>query len=514
MISARTWASGLVVAASAVLGLALQGPLVVHPMGNTTEAHSQAFLSPQVTLLTSKVASSAVSGATSGLLYGAAAGVILLICAVITACTYACVFALPQALCDQATRQQLSSALYNTYSFYAALCYYLVLGRAYPAPYFDGNTQARVQVYSLALVFRMWSRPHYRNGTFHEDMIKNLRNVAIPGTGIPLSVVCCCKPVAVVFLLVFYPLACLVAALNLHSSNSAKVARAYSDQLLCPQDWFSFWQLNCRLATHHASVTGASGYGMEDKLDFLETAKREGIAVTPWMTMPKVIVKHRNEEGGLGFHAFDNCTSGGNWIIQEALENDEFVASLLPDDAPLSTFRVISASRGGMDGKGGSSASEGDGIQALSCVFRAGRKGAATDHVSVLYDVDMSTGVIGEGTTNMHWYQIGIDKIFTTPWTNNSVMTKHPDTGREVTGTKLPDLPGMLAFVERAHARMMPDVPLAGWDVAFTNKGMVLLEANLSCNFFRGSFDKGAYFSFVDDYFHFLHTQERVAKQT
>jgi hypothetical protein len=30
---------------------------------------------------------------------------------------------------------------------------------------------------------------------------------------------------------------------------------------------------------------------------------------------------------------------------------------------------------------------------------------------------------------------------------------------------------------------------------------MVLLEANLSCNFFRGSFDKEAYFSFVDDYF-------------
>jgi glutathione synthase/RimK-type ligase-like ATP-grasp enzyme len=48
---------------------------------------------------------------------------------------------------------------------------------------------------------------------------------------------------------------------------------------------------------------------------------------------------------------------------------------------------------------------------------------------------------------------------------------------------------------------MMPGVPLAGWDVALTNKGMVLLEANLSCNFFRGSFDKEAYFSFVDDYF-------------
>ena len=79
----------------------------------------------------------------------------------------------------------------------------------------------------------------------------NLRNVAIPGTGIPLSAMCRFKAVAVAFLLLGYPLVALVAALNLHKRCVAKVATAYSDQLLNPQDWFSFWQLNCRLATHH-----------------------------------------------------------------------------------------------------------------------------------------------------------------------------------------------------------------------------------------------------------------------
>ena len=70
-----------------------------------------------------------------------------------------------------------------------------------------------------------------------------------------------------------------------------------------------------------------------------------------------------------------------------------------------------------------------------------------------------------------------------------------------MTGTKVAEMTEMLELVERAHARMMPGVPLAGWDVAFTNKGMLLLEANLSCNFFRGSFDKAAYFDFVHEYF-------------
>lgn len=42
-------------------------------------------------------------------------------------------------------------------------------------------------------------------------------------------------------------------------------------------------------------------------------------------------------------------------------------------------------------------------IEALSCVFRAGRQGAATDHSSILFDVDIGTGVIQEGSTNAHW---------------------------------------------------------------------------------------------------------------
>ena len=418
--------------------------------------------------------------------------------AVVAAAAYTTFAVVPQAVMDAGTRANVMGAISDLAQFYGALFDYIARGKSYPTAHFAGNRQAQCQVYSLALVYRMWSLPHYRNGDFREDMLKNLRNVAIPGTGIPLSVVCHFKCVAVVFLLVGYPLAAIVSALNLHRGSVAKVATKFSEQLLCPQDWFSFWQLNCRLATHHSSVTGESDYGMEDKLDFLECAEANGIPVTPWMKTPKLIVKHRNEEGGLGFHAFDNCTDGGNWIIQEALDNDEFVSSLLPERAPLSTFRVISASRGGLStvekGAKGS-------VKALSCVFRAGREGAVTDHVNVLYDVDMKSGVIGEGTTNQHWYQLGLRAPFTTPWTTAASTRTHPDTGRVVTGTKVAEMTEMLELVERAHARMMPGVPLAGWDVAFTNKGMLLLEANLSCNFFRGSFDKAAYFDFVHEYF-------------
>lgn len=47
----------------------------------------------------------------------------------------------------------------------------------------------------------------------------------------------------------------------------------------------------------------------------------------------------------MGLYFFKNATAGGDWIIQERLDNDAFVSALLPENAPLSTMRVISASR-------------------------------------------------------------------------------------------------------------------------------------------------------------------------
>jgi hypothetical protein len=58
---------------------------------------------------------------------------------------------------------------------------------------------------------------------------------------------------------------------------------------------------------------------------------------------------------------------------------------------------------------------------------------------------------------------------------------------------------------------MMPDVPIVGWDVAFTPSGICLLEVNLSCNFFKGTFDVPYYYALVDKYFHDLEAVEAAA---
>lgn len=419
----------------------------------------------------------------------------------------------------QATRGSLAAvwhAVTATVQFLAAVWHFL-LGRSYDAcPYFADSPQALAQVYSLCTVLWLWHRPHYRTGTYQDDMKTNLRNVAIPGTGTPLSILVQHKLLGLAFLLVGYPAVALVAGIRKGGLSVNNALDAYVEQLLRPQDWFSFWRLNCTLASFHALVTEAKGFSMEDKWTFLTAAKEAGVPVSPWLDTEAIVVKDKNEEGGMGIHFYGNAVHGGQWIIQPKLNNAGVVKKMLPANAPLSTLRVITASRGGMRS---STTAEAplpgspipEDVEALSCVFRAGRAGASTDHDSILFDVDLATGKVLNGTTNMHWYQLGLDKTLTTPWlclTHD--ITHHPDSGQKVTGHVIPDIDKVRELCEDAHYRLLPDVPLAGWDVAITEEaGMCLLEVNLSCNFFRGKFDQRAYFELVGEYFSFLDRASR-----
>ena len=242
---------------------------------------------------------------------------------------------------------------------------------------------------------------------------------------------------------------------------------------------------NSRLAAWHSlcvkkETQGWGDYDMENKWAFIEKGRNKGVAVSPVLETPALCIKHKNEEGGMGIHFFRNALEGGDWILQEVMANEAFVASLLPEHAPLSTFRVMTASRLGLSSKENT-------IEAISCVFRAGRKGAATDHDSILFDVDVKTGKIGRGTTNMQWYRLGLRNclIGGVRWAPPPDILDHPDCpGKRVTGAIVPDFQKRVAaLATEAHRKLLPTVPLAGWDVVLSrDHGACLLEVNLSCS--------------------------------
>ena len=132
--------------------------------------------------------------------------------------------------------------------------------------------------------------------------------------------------------------------------------------------------------------------------------------------------------------AFSNAATGGEWILQPAFENEDANARLLPVNAPLSTIRIVTSSRAALKGKPNAEAMPTD-ITALSACWRAGRAGAATDHSSVLFDVDLDSGALGEGTTNGHWYRLGLCPALRCPWDSGKhKVSEHPDSGVRIAG--------------------------------------------------------------------------------
>ena len=61
-------------------------------------------------------------------------------------------------------------------------------------------------------------------------------------------------------------------------------------------------------------------------------------------------------------------------------------------------------------------------------------------------------------------------------------ITQHPDTGATLLGTTVPCWQEALELA-RATARILPHVPLIGWDIAVTGSGPVLVEANNTPDF-------------------------------
>lgn len=358
----------------------------------------------------------------------------------------------------------------------------------------------RIHLFNLAANFYLYNKPHYRKGSYREDLLDNLRNVAIPGTGVPLSWLVGTKLQCLWTLTVVYPIVSWVASLHqwIKNKGSTSLADEYRTRLLAPNDWFNYWRLNCVLVGLHALLHDRPvDYDMENKWTFLEEGVKRGVPVSPYLSIPAVVIKHRNEEGGLGIHFYKNATHGGDWIIQERIDNSAWVNSLLPSNAPLSTFRVITCSRSSMSTKGRHP--QRSDVKALSCVFRAGREGAATDHDSILFDVDMSSGRITGGTTNAHWYRLGPTEVLPgrCPWRSSHSYQTHPDGNIPVAGATVPEMEEVLRLAEDSHWKMCPRVPMAGWDVVLSSNPKLprcLLEVNLSCNFFRGSFDKKVWY--------------------
>ncbi len=82
---------------------------------------------------------------------------------------------------------------------------------------------------------------------------------------------------------------------------------------------------------------------------------------------------------------------------------------------------------------------------------------------NIIAEVDPATGLVGRAVSGL-----GLDQV---------EMPNHPDSGAEITGFTLPLWDDAVDLVHCGH-RVLESIPLIGWDIAISNAGPVIIEAN------------------------------------
>lgn len=201
----------------------------------------------------------------------------------------------------------------SLFVYYRLFFSYLSSGRGIESCAHQGiDRRILIHLYSLVMMIRLFSLPHYRAKSYGEDLRANLSNVIVPFTGIPLSIFCRTRWTCLLFLLIVYPIWAFIGSIYLafyDDTRKKSVDEHFHEQLLKPNYWFATWRMNCTIVAYHSAKEWQQTkeqYAMEDKGRFLLEGKRLQIPVTPVLDIPRLMIKHKSIEGGMGIHIYDN----------------------------------------------------------------------------------------------------------------------------------------------------------------------------------------------------------------
>jgi hypothetical protein len=100
----------------------------------------------------------------------------------------------------------------------------------------------------------------------------------------------------------------------------------------------------------------------------------------------------------------------------------------------------------------------------VSCVLRLGRNGRSVDNFhfgGIAASIDIHSGCVASSGIDADWNR----------------YTRHPDSDLKIIGFTVPMWDDVLSLARTAAVRI-PDIRLAGWDIAITETGAVIVEGN------------------------------------
>ena len=217
------------------------------------------------------------------------------------------------------------------------------------------------------------------------------------------------------------------------------------------------------------------GYSaLDDKRRFLEACATAGLPTPPTVTLTDAVaeggswyVKVPASDLGYGVARMDadelrDIPDDGSLIVQRPLRNHPTLRALFSDDAPLSSFRVLTL----RDPDTGA-------VRVGRCAIRIGRAGSHVDNTQqggIWAQVD-AEGRILPGVTKKTFGKT----VRGAPVRHDA----HPDTGRVFAGATVPWFAQCQRMALEAQRRLAPDAVSLGWDLALAEDGPVFLEVNV-----------------------------------
>ncbi len=176
---------------------------------------------------------------------------------------------------------------------------------------------------------------------------------------------------------------------------------------------------------------------------------------------PQMIVKPRDGACGKGVEKLsvsdfpsaekmrDYCLENGQTLAEEIIVQNQKMNELFPNS--VNTVRMVTITKNGK-------------VNIVFCSVRIGAGDTIVDNLNsggMAALVDENTGVI---TTD------AADK-------NGVIYKNHPDTNTAICGFEIPDFEEGREMVKKA-ALLVSDIGYVGWDIAFSDKGALLIEGN------------------------------------
>lgn len=231
------------------------------------------------------------------------------------------------------------------------------------------------------------------------------------------------------------------------------------------------------LAMTHAWLYahGEAGYcALDDKREFLAACRATALPIPETVSLSEAaarggvwFVKLPTADLGYGVQRLDagelnDIPDDGSLVVQAPLRNHASLREVFSDDAPLSSFRVITL----LDPEGGE-------LRVGRCAIRIGRAGSIVDNTQqggIWSQVD-STGRILAGVTK---------KTFGRTHRGEPLRHgAHPDTRRSFEGLRVPYFEECVAMALDAHKRLAPDAISLGFDLALAEGHPCFLEVNV-----------------------------------